>query len=126
MASKEAVKKTMPRHRILREMYRHYTELKAYVAANGGDAVIYHSYPIYDEAGEVIGKEDIEISYLDLQDSLSVLSPRKRTAVYLNVIKDLKQKDVAKIMDITTVSVGQYVDQAMQQLAKDYFAEDEK
>jgi DNA-directed RNA polymerase specialized sigma24 family protein len=126
VASKEAVKKTMPRHRILREMYRHYTELKAYIAANGGDQIIYHSYAIYDEDGEQIGKEDIAISFWDLHDSLKVLSDRKREAVYLNVIKDLKQKDVAARMGITTVSVGQYVDQAMQQLAKEYFAEDDE
>lgn len=121
VASKEAVKKTMPRHRILREMYRHYTELKAYIAANGGDQIIYHSYAIYDEQGEVVGKENIAISFWDLHDSLKVLSDRKREAMYLNVILDLKQKDVAAIMGITTVSVGQYVDQACQQLAKIYF-----
>lgn len=122
MASKEAVKKTMPRHRILREVYRHYTELKAFISANGGDKIITHSYPIYDD-GEIIGKETIDISFWDLHDSLDVLSDRKREAVYLNVILDWKQKDVAEKMGITTVSVGQYVEQAFLQLAKAYFGE---
>lgn len=125
MASKEAVKKTMPEHRILREIYRHYTELKALITAQGGDTVLYHSYPIYDEDGEVVDKKDIAISFWDLHDSLNVLSDRKREAVFLNVILDWKQKDVAAKMGITTVSVGQYVEQAMQQLAKNYFPEEE-
>lgn len=115
----------MPKHRILREIYRHYTELKAFVAANGGDKVITHTYPVYDEDGEILGKETVDISFWDLHDSLDVLSDRKREAVYLNVILDWKQKDVAQKMGITTVSVGQYVEQAMLQLAKNYFAEEE-
>lgn len=122
--SSEIQKKSMPKHRILREIYRHYTELKAYVTANGGDKIISHSYIVYDEDGEAIGKEDIDISFWDLHDSLGVLSDRKREAVHLNVILDLKQKDVAEKMGITTVSVGQYVEQAMLQLAKIYFVED--
>lgn len=125
MASKEAVKKTMPEHRILREIYRHYTELKALVTAQGGDTILYHSYPVYDIDGEIVDKKDIAISFWDLHDSLQELSDRKRQAVYLNVILDWKQKDVAAEMGITTVSVGQYVEQAMQQLAKSYFVEDE-
>lgn len=124
MAS-ETQKKTMPKHRILREIYRHYTELKAFVTAYGGDSLISHSYIVYDEDGKRVGKEDIDISFWDLHDSLQELSDRKREAVYLNVILDLKQKDVAEIMGITTVSVGQYVEQAMLQLAKVYFVADE-
>lgn len=124
MAS-ESPKKTIPRHRVLREIYRHYTELKAYVTAYG-DQIIAHAYPIYDSDGTYLGKEQVEISYMDLHDSLQVLSDRKREAVYLNVILDLKQKDVAAIMKITTVSVGQYVEQAMLQLAKIYFADKEE
>lgn len=63
------------------------------------------------------------LSLLDLQYGLDKLSPRKREAVYLNVIRDMKQKDAAAIMGITTVSVGQYVEQAMIQLAERYFAD---
>jgi DNA-directed RNA polymerase specialized sigma24 family protein len=115
----------MPEHRILREIYRHYTELKAWVAANGCDKLIEHSYPVYDENGDEVGKKNITISFWDLHDSLEALSERKREAVYLNVILDWKQKDVAEEMGITTVSVGQYVEQAMLQLSKTYFEESE-
>lgn len=121
----EPVKKTMLEHRILREIYRHYTELGAWVAANGCDKLIEHSYPMFDEEGNEVGKKDITISFWDLHGSLKKLSERKREAVYLNVILDWKQKDVAEKMGITTVSVGQYVEQAMQQLAKTYFEESE-
>ena len=116
-------KKTMPEHRILREIYRHYPELKAYVTANGGDIMIDHSYIVYDDEGEEVGKKDITISFWDLHGSLEKLSERKREAVFYNVILDWKQKDVAKKMGITTVSVGQYVEQAMLQLCEDYFPE---
>lgn len=124
--SSETQKKSMPKHRILREIYRHYTELKAFVTAYGGDKLISHSYIVYDDEGKAIGKEDIDISFWDLHHSLEVLSDRKREAVHLNVILDWKQKDVAEKMGITTVSVGQYVEQAMLQLAKIYFVEDKK
>jgi predicted transcriptional regulator len=56
-----------------------------------------------------------------LQHSLSSLSERKREAIFYNVILDWKQKDVAERMGITTVSVGQYVDQGCTQLARIYF-----
>lgn len=125
MAS-EMQKKTMPKHRVLREIYRHYTELKAYITANGGDKVITHTYVVYDDDGKALGKDTIDISFWDLHDSLEVLSDRKREAVHLNVILDWKQKDVAKKMGITTVSVGQYVEQAMLQLAKIYFVADKE
>lgn len=123
MAS-ETHKKSMPKHRILREIYRHYTELKAFVTAYGGDQLITHSYIVYDDDGEATGKDTIDISFWDLHNSLEVLSDRKREAVHLNVILDWKQKDVAEKMGITTVSVGQYVEQAMLQLAKIYFVEE--
>jgi DNA-directed RNA polymerase specialized sigma24 family protein len=124
MASEVIHKKSMPKHRILREIFRHYTELKAFVTAYGGDSLISHSYIVYDEDGEAVGKEDIDISFWDLHDALNVLSDRKREAVYYNVILDWKQKDVAEKMQITTVSVGQYVEQAVLQLAKHYWPED--
>ena len=124
MTVSDTPKKSMPKHRILREIYRHYTEIEEYISKNGGDHIISHSYPVYDEEGKKIGKENVDISFWDLHDSLSVLSDRKREAVYYNVILDWKQKDVAEKMKITTVSVGQYVEQAMLQLAKTYFIED--
>lgn len=70
-----------------------------------------------------IDHKGLTLSFLDLQDALRDLSPRKREAVYYNVVLDLKQKDVAKKMGITTVSVGQYVEAAMLQISKHHFAE---
>jgi len=114
-----------PRHRVLREVYRHYLEFRDYVA-NHGESVIDHGYFIYDEDGNVVGKETISISFWDLHQGLKELSPRKREAVFLNVILDQKQRDVAEQMGITTVSVGQYVEQAMLQLSERYFAEQDE
>jgi DNA-directed RNA polymerase specialized sigma24 family protein len=110
-------------HRILREVYRHYTEFEDYVSRTG-EHVIEHAYLVY-EADEVTVKEQIAvtISFWDLFEGLSKLSRRKQEAVVHNVIFDKLQREVAEEMGITTVSVGQYVDQAMKTLAKRYFAE---
>lgn len=114
-------------HKVLREVYRHYTEFQELVAATGKHVIDYN-YPVYDEDEEtVLRRIPISISFFDLRDAIadeSILSERKRQAVLLNVILDKKQKEVAEMMGITTVSVGQYVDQAMMQLAEDYFAGD--
>lgn len=112
-----------PLHRILREIYRRYPEFHDHVMRTGAH-VIDHSYFIYEDDGKTI-KEKIEvtISFFDLRDGLNKLSKRKREAVFFNVIMDWKQKDVAERMGITTVSVGQYVEQGMLQLVEDYFAE---
>lgn len=104
-------------HRVLREVYRHYYEFQDYVSQTGN---------------HVIEHGGITISFYDLRDGLrpqsegGVLSDRKRQAVMLNVIKDMKQRDVADIMNITTVSVGQYVETAMELLSKTYFNEVER
>lgn len=145
------------KHRILREVYRHYMEFRDLVMSPeqdglGGfgtsDGVITHGYyhqPTREirQAGNTLpagaiskGKFDKEnkewvftvpdgprlkivvtFSFWDLHDQLSKLSRRKRQAVFYNVILDQKQKDVAQIMGITTVSVGQYVEQGMLQVA---------
>jgi DNA-directed RNA polymerase specialized sigma24 family protein len=96
------------KQRILKEVYRHYIDFQDFASREG-------KY--------FITNGPITLSLLDLQFGLDKLSPRKREAVYLNVILDMKQKDAAAIMGITTVSVGQYVEQAMIQLAERYFAE---
>lgn len=96
------------KQRILREIYRHYVDFKDYCSRTGQYFIEYGP---------------ITISLLDLQYGIDKLSARKREAFYYNVIRDMKQKDVAAIMDITTVSVGQYVEQAMLQLSERYFAE---
>lgn len=119
---KKELSDPIPKHRILREVYRHYYSFKELFASQGTH-VIEHSYWVYDEDGDK-KKETINISLWDLHDALETLSARKREAVYYNVILDKKQKEVAEIMGITTVSVGQYVEQAMMQLAEKYFAEE--
>lgn len=101
---------TTPIYKRLREALRHYTEFKRYVS---------------DTGNHVIEHDGIQISFYDLRNGIRELSPRKKEALYYNVILDWKQKDVAERMGITTVSVGQYVDGAVQQLAKRYFAERE-
>jgi DNA-directed RNA polymerase specialized sigma24 family protein len=121
----------IPPHRILREVLRHYTEFREMVGgygqsgqgADGRKDTIDHSYWAIDEDGNR-KKITIEISFWDLQEGLKELAPRKREAIWHNVIEDKKQKDVAKLMGITTVSVGQYVEAGVMQLAKRYFAED--
>lgn len=127
MAGKKQVTKLQP-HRILREVYRHYTEFEALVSAYGTHTID-HAVRIYDKDGNEVERIPITISFFDLRDGLKpqseggVLSDRKLQAMMLNVIADQKQKDVAEIMGITTVSVGQYVEHACEQLAKTYFPE---
>lgn len=122
----------MPRHRVLRELLRHYLEFQDLVTSpeydgHGGhqdtSGIIEYGYWAEDEDGKP-RKVQITLSFWDLQNSLKELSPRKREAVFHNVILDKKQKDVAEIMGITTVSVGQYVEQACLQLSEKYFSDD--
>lgn len=99
-------------HRILREVFRHYTDF----------------YDYYKRTGQhTIEHQGVTISFLDLRRVLEStnLSDRKREAFILNVLQDKKQKDVAEAMKITTVSVGQYVDAACRQLAETYFTDEE-
>jgi len=96
------------KQRILKEVYRHYIDFQDFASREGKYFITYGP---------------VTLSLLDLQYGLDKLSPRKREAVYLNVIRDMKQKDAAAIMGITTVSVGQYVEQAMIQLAERYFSD---
>jgi DNA-directed RNA polymerase specialized sigma24 family protein len=121
MANKDLVTEEHKPHRILREVFRNFRQFRELVAATGTD-VIEHGYFVYNEDGTIKKKVSITISYSDLLGSLNKLSDRKREAVVYNVIMDMKQRDVAAIMKITTVSVGQYVDTGMEQLADDYFA----
>ena len=96
------------RHKVMRELYRNYMQFREYVRTTGEYVIEY---------------KDVAISFYDLGKGLNDLSPRKKEAFYLNVILDKKQKDVAEIMGITTVSVGQYVEAASRQLAEVYFGE---
>lgn len=119
---KQRLTEPIPRHRVLREVLRHYTEYRQHVGATG-DHVIEHGYWVYPEEGERY-KVHVTISFWDLHTGIKELSPRKREALYHNVILDRRQRDVAEIMGITTVSVGQYVEQAVIQLAEKYFADE--
>jgi DNA-directed RNA polymerase specialized sigma24 family protein len=116
----------IPLHRVLREVLRHYTEYRELVNQDGRLHVIDYGYWIYNEDGTRKHKEEVSISFWDLYDGLKELAPRKREAIFYNVILDEKQKDVAKHMGITTVSVGQYVEAGCIQLAKRYFADEYK
>lgn len=125
--NKDLLTEPIPLHRVLREILRHYPEFEQYVA-DSGKHVIDHGYWIYNEDGTKNRKVHLSISFWDLKKGLTedgILSKRKRQAVMLNVVKDMKQRDVADIMGITTVSVGQYVEQAVSQLAEQYFTKEE-
>jgi DNA-directed RNA polymerase specialized sigma24 family protein len=128
-----------PPHRVLREVYRHYLEYRDLVTSpntitndeghsassvNCDHGVIEYGYFTYEDDGTTVkDKIQITLSFWDLHGALQTLSKRKREAVFYNVILDWKQRDVARVMKITTVSVGQYVEQAMLQLSEKYFAE---
>lgn len=124
MSSTKRPTERIPLHRVLREILRHYTEFKTHVGKTG-DHVIDHGYFVYEEDETTIkSKETVSISFWDLHRGIKELSPRKREALFYNVILDWKQRDVAEEMGITTVSVGQYVEQAVMQLAEEYFPEE--
>lgn len=96
------------KHRALREAVRYYEQLEDLFTSRG---VL------------VISHNGLDICFMDLKEALQKLSPRKREAIYYNVIQDMKQKDVADKMGITTVSVGQYVESGFAQIAKEYFSD---
>jgi hypothetical protein len=137
-----------PSHRILREIFRHYTEFREYVA-QGNSPVLEHTYIVpRDVPSECSGnprankehealemhcvhcdcemkRVSIGFNFWDLHRGLKDLAPRKREALFYNVIMDLKQKDVAKKMGITTVTVGQYVEHAFRQLVSSHLITEE-
>lgn len=120
------------KHKILREAYRNYLSWQDLITNEGtGYDTISYRVPKNETSDEVV---NITLSFTDLERALkkfngelqhqgTVLSKRKEQAFYLNVIRDMLQRDVAEIMGITTVSVGQYVEQGMQQLCDYYFSE---
>jgi DNA-directed RNA polymerase specialized sigma24 family protein len=91
---------------------------------DGRHHIIEHGYFVHDDDGKIIAQHIVTLSFWDLHRGVKNLSDRKKEAFFYNVILDKKQKDVAKIMGITTVSVGQYVEQAMLQLSEQHFAEE--
>lgn len=119
-------------HRLLREVYRHYTEFKELFKSTGIHTLT-HTYewfgPDLDEESDAKGhhpadlsvphKETVSFSLWDLERGINKLPERKRQAFYLNVICDLLQKEAGAIMGINHVTVGQYVEQCMIFLAKE-------
>jgi hypothetical protein len=126
------------KHKILREAYRHYIhwqDMITYGDPNSGSHVSdVITYVVPKEPGSTESVA-VTISFHDLERALklfkdgteaegTILSQRKEQAFHLNVIQDMLQRDVAEIMGITTVSVGQYVEQAVLQLSEYYYGED--
>jgi DNA-directed RNA polymerase specialized sigma subunit len=120
----------LPPYRFIREVLRHYLTFRdiatgTTVSSNQigkQDHVLEHSY-LVDNGDGTTRKCTLAISFWDLHRGILELAPRKREALFYNVILDQKQKDVAARMGITTVSVGQYVDAATKQLVKYHFPE---
>lgn len=107
-------------YKVLKETYRNYHEYREHVARTGQD-VISHAIRKSEGTDEYT---TVSISFSDLQDGVSELAPRKKEAFYLHIICNMLQREVADVMGVTTVTVGQYVDDAMRQLSKRYFAEE--
>jgi DNA-directed RNA polymerase specialized sigma24 family protein len=118
-------KDEIPPHRVLREVYRHYLEFRQLVAQDGRNHVLEHGYFIENPDTGERRKATLSLSFWDLRNDVNKLSDRKKEAFFYNVICDMKQRDVAERMGITTVSVGQYVEAACEQLAQRYFTEEE-
>jgi DNA-directed RNA polymerase specialized sigma24 family protein len=97
-----------PPHKIIREVLRHYLEFEALAVEQD---------PLNEYISDyTLTYGEYSISFLDLQGCLKKLSPRKQEAVFYNVILDWKQAQVADLMGIKTVTVGQYVEQACEQI----------
>lgn len=120
------------KHLILREAYRNYLTFQQFVSDTGKDVITYSIPESDDPEAKWI---PVSISFSDLEQALrryndglraqgTVLSKRKEEAFYFNVICDMLQREVGEQMGITTVSVGQYVNQACLQLAEYYYGED--
>jgi hypothetical protein len=131
----EDYRQEMPPHKVLREVLRNYLSYRDHLAyVDAGQDVIEHSYLVTekDSDGNLYRRKvTLTVSFSDLQNCLlpqskgGILSERKREALLYNVVFDWRQQDVAEKMGITPVSVGQYADLALRQLAKKYFtAED--
>lgn len=109
--------KEFQRHKVLIEIYKHYIDLQDFYMRTGQD-IIEIPAGYYKNV-----TESITISFTDLKYGLDSLSPRKKEAFLYHVIYDKKQKEVAEMMGITTVTVGQYTNAASENLCKRYFAE---
>lgn len=98
----------IPLYLAVREILRHYLEFESQ----------FHETGSFD-----INCGVLSINFLQLQGCLKSLSPRKKQAIFYNVILDKKQKEAGDIMGISTVSIGQYVEVGCRAIAKDLFPE---
>ncbi len=112
-------KEELPAHRFLREILRHYLEFQDYVA-QGHDHVIEHSY-LVQEPGKPLRKVTMSFSFWDLHRGIKDLPPRKKEALFYNIILDKKQKEVAELMGISTVSAGQYCDLGLKAIVEQFY-----
>ena len=103
------VRKPEPLHRILREVLRGYTVFEEYVTITGNYEITHQGY---------------KFNFLDLQGCLKSLPQRQMEAVYWFIIQDERQKTVAARLGISTVTVGQYCDQAMRKITEELFPEE--
>lgn len=119
-------------HIAIREATRTFPTWQAHVSQTGGHVI----------HGDTCDRGVIAISFYDIERVVRAYTPvrwvlkqphfpehdqfelskRKKEAIYYNVILDLRQKDVAEIMGITTVSVGQYVELGFRQITDQLFA----
>ena len=120
----------MDKHRCLREVLRNYLMLKT--AAENEDRSIsvcrikgcnWRDPELGVRKGHEGECEILTVNFLDLKMCLQHLSKRKMEAIFYNVILDMKQRDVAEIMGITTVSIGQYVEAGVMQAAAELWSE---
>lgn len=95
---------------VIRELFRHYESIRDHRRTETGKDVFSHK------------GFDFAVSELDLKD-LNLLTPRQKEAFYFNIVLDMKQREVAELLGISTVSVGQYVQAASERLAAHYFPE---
>ena len=136
------------KHKILRNVYRNYISFKDHVTyrRDKGDEEFITAgthaddCPFWERIDPKVPKNKrnlkapctcgfleegpLMLSLSDLKYGIEQLAPRKKEAFFYNVILDWSQDETAKKMGITTVSVGQYIDAACDQLAQRYFAED--
>jgi len=138
---------TSQKYLILREIYRHYLDYSDHYQKTGHDIIVGGTHDEDCEWWQRLTRTNkqvdpekrvpdapctcgfsqtgpVTISFLDLRDSLKNLSKRKKEAVWYNVIMSYKQWQVAEIMDIKMVTVGQYVKSAMIKIANEYWPED--
>ena len=96
----------LPPRRVLRNTLNNYLKFESWCSQDGN----------YE-----LKRGHIRINFSDLKKCLEGLPPRKMQALWLNVICDKSQHDVAREMGIAPGSVGQYVDHAMREVSLKLF-----